>query len=141
MNEPEFPARWPLILYLVLASVTANAQAPTFGSPYDVQRVEIKDPERGIERVVTLTKRPDGDYDMRSLDVNRDTRLSGLLRNQGQGRFEGDIYNSASGTFRGIRVIEREPGVMELEQTDYASGTKTSGEIRCAATQCTYRRR
>ena len=141
MTEFRFRGRWVLFVPIVLASVTADAQAPTFGSQYDIQRVEIKDSEGRIHRVVTLTRRQDGDYDVRSLDVTRDIRLSGLLRNQGEGRFEGDIFDTASGTLRGVRVIETETGVMTIDETDYASGDITSGEIRCVDRQCTYRRR
>jgi len=129
------------VMSVTLPYAAAWGQVPTFGSPYDFQRVEIRDAKLGIDKVVTLTKRADGDYEMRSLDLNRNSRSSGLLRNQGEGRFEGDIFDSARGTFRGIKVVEREPGVMDLEETDYASGQKTSGEIRCTDNQCTYRRR
>lgn len=141
MTEPRPLTPCAILLALGLAWGAAEAQVPTFGSPYDVQRVEIKDPERGIHRVVTLTKRSDGDYDLRSLEVNSGSRTAGLLRNQGEGRFEGDIFDAARGTFRGIRVTEREPGVLELEETDYASGRKIAGEIRCSEDQCTYRRK
>lgn len=128
-------------LVLAQASTPVNAQAPVFGSPYQQQQVEIFNPATGTRRTVTLTKRADGDYEMQSVEAGTGRQSSGLLRNEGGGRFDGDVFDSSHASFRQVVVTEEGEGIFGIEELDYGSGSRTSGTIRCSEGSCSYKPR
>ena len=128
-------------LILACLPLGAAAQAPTFGSPYRQQQFEIESADGSVHRLVTLTKRADGDYDMRSVDVKGNSHMNGVLRSEGGNRFSGDIFDTGSGLFRHVMIRERDTGESEIEIADYGADTRISGVIRCHEGQCRYHRK
>jgi len=135
--SPTVAAMAAAVLLTALAH-TPYAQVPTFGSPHLEQRVLLTDPATGTRRSITLTKRPDGDYDLSSVDVKSGAVASGQLRGDGQKRFSGDIFDAASGSFREVVVIEQGDSLFELQRYDYVTGRRDRGLVRCQERQCRY---